>query len=120
MAKVHILQDDDLTIAGFYTLSNSLLDNTELKIKGYPKNIPIVLIGKMGVDLNYQRQNLSKKLLLNALQTIKKISKMSGVCFAMIEAKDQALADYYERLGFVKIKGSLTLLYQIELIDLVN
>ena len=65
------------------------------------------------VNLAYQGQNISKKLLLNALQNIKKISLITGVSFAMIEAKDTQLANYYQRLGFIKIENSLVLLFPI-------
>lgn len=110
MTRVHVLADDSV-IKAFYTLSNAHFDNTA--IKGYPKQIPIVIIGRIGVSKNYQGQGLSKHAIKNALERIKSVSIQSGVVFAMIDAKDEQLAQYYERLGFIRINGGLKLVYLV-------
>jgi hypothetical protein len=46
--RVHVLADDSV-IKAFYTLSNAHFDNTA--IKGYPKQIPIVIIGRIEFGL---------------------------------------------------------------------
>ncbi|MDH9218111.1 GNAT family N-acetyltransferase [Moraxella lacunata] len=102
---------DDSVIKAFYTLSNAHFDNAT--IKGYPKQIPIVIIGRIGVSKDYQGQGLSKHAIRNALERIKNISTQSGVAFAMIDAKDKQLAQYYERLGFIRINGGLKLAYLV-------
>lgn len=89
MARVHVLADDSV-VKAFYTLSNAHFDNTVTK--GYPKQIPIVIIGRIGVSKNYQGQGLSKHAIKNALERIKGISTQSGVVFAMIDTKDEQLA----------------------------
>lgn len=112
IAKIHVLADGDI-IKGFFTLSATNLDNTQGLIKGYPHQIPVVLIGRMGVATTYQGQKLSGILLSEALHQIKQASQTIGIAFAMIDAKNDALADYYERLGFIRLSGSLRLIYPV-------
>lgn len=105
----HILAHSS-QIKGFYTLSCGYL---EQKIKGYPNKTPIVVIGRIGVDYRYQGQRLSQELIRNALQQIKQSSKTLGIAFAVIDAKDDKLAQYYERFGFIRLPNELRLIYPI-------
>lgn len=110
ISVTHILADG-CVIKAFYTLSNAHFDNDGFK--NYPRQIPIVIIGRIGVDKRYQNQGLSKQIIKHALQTIKQISQLSGTAFAILDAKDEYLAQYYERLGFIRINGGLKLAYPV-------
>lgn len=99
IAKVHILSNGNCII-GFYTLANLHIENNG-QLKGYPKKVPAIVIGRMGVDKNYQGQGYSKQLIAHALTLVKQIAMMSGVAYVIIDAKDDPLADYYQRLGFL-------------------
>lgn len=99
IAKTHVLTnlDNPNIIMGFYTLSAVELD---IAIKGYPAKIPAMMIGRLGVDNHYQGQGLSKLLLANALSKIKRLSQDAGIAFAVIDAKNDTLAHYYQKFGF--------------------
>lgn len=112
IARTHVLADG-ATIKAFYTLSTGLIDNSQKLINGYPHQIPCIIIGRIGVDSQYQGQGLSKIAIAHALQMIKQISRLAGVAFTVIDAKDEHLASYYERLGFVRINGGLKLVYPV-------
>lgn len=109
ISVTHILADGK-QIKGFYTLSCGYL---EQPIKGYPNKTPVVLIGRIGVDNRYQGQRLSQDLVRNALHQIKQSSQTLGIAFAVIDAKTEALAQYYERFGFVRLPNGLRLIYPI-------
>ncbi|UNU73643.1 GNAT family N-acetyltransferase [Moraxella nasovis] len=111
IAKTHVLSDG-AKIQAFYTLSNAHFDNDGI-IKGYPRQIPIITIGRIGVSRDYQGQGLSKKAIRHALEKIKALSTDTGITFAMIDAKNEALASYYERLGFIRINNGLKLAYPV-------
>lgn len=113
IAKIHILADGD-TIMGFYTLSNAELT---LSIQGYPNKIPAMLIGKIGVDKNYQGQGLSKILLSHALNKIKWLSDETGIAFVIIDAKDEGLARYYQTFGFQPTTQALRLIMAVKEIN---
>lgn len=111
ISQTHVLANDD-TIRGFYTLSVINLDNQQGMIKGYPLFIPAVLIGRVGVALNEQGQGLANQLISHAMNQIKAISHIVGVAFVVIDAKTDKLADYYERLGFIRLLD-LRLVYPV-------
>lgn len=99
IAKIHVLADSQ-TIKGFYTLSNAIIDNTDGQIKGYPKQIPAIIIGRIGVEKHFQGQGLSNLLLSHALRKIQQLSDDTGIAFVIIDAKDEKLAAYYQKFGF--------------------
>lgn len=109
-AKVHIVSDGT-QIKGFYTLSAMSLDNSTRHLLGYPEQIPAVLIGRIGVDNRHKGQGLAALLISDAMHKIKQTSEQIGVAFAVIDAKNDALAQYYERLGFVRLPNSLRLVF---------
>ncbi len=102
ITRTHVLTDG-ARIKAFYTLTATAFDNSQKHISGYPNEVPAIIIGRIGVDNHYQGQGLSKIAIAHALQTIKQASHEIGVAFVMIDAKNDELANYYERLGFVKI-----------------
>ena len=59
-------------IIGYYTLSSNRIDISELemeynrKLPNYPY-LPAILIGRLAIDKDYQRQKLGEYLLLDAL-----------------------------------------------------
>lgn len=111
ISKTHLLVDGD-EILGFYTLSNMSIDNQTGFIKGYPRQIPAILIGRMGVSVKYQGQGLSKTLLSHAINKVQALSLDTGIAFVMIDAKTDELSQYYQRLGFKSIDGLLLLAIQ--------
>lgn len=120
IARTHVLADG-ATILGFYTLSNTLIDNQDGQIKGYPKQIPAVIIGRMGVDKRYQGQGIGKILLSHALAKTAQLAKDTGIAFVIIDAKNAKLASYYQTFGFYSTTIPLRLILPTnQLIKLEN
>lgn len=105
IARTHLLMNGQV-IVGFYTLSNTIIENTDKEIGSYPNKIPAILIGRMGVDLSYQGKGMSEVLLSHAIGKIKKLSFETGIAFIVIEAKTHKLADYYQGFGFEPFPNS--------------
>lgn len=116
VARVHILVEET-NIIGFVTLTSTMIDNSNLFIKRCPKQIPAILIGRIGVDKTYQGQGFSKLLLSHALKKIKSISLDSGIMFAIIDAKNDSLANYYQQYGFILTDTPNRLIYDISKLD---
>lgn len=113
IAQVHTLADGE-TIQAFYTLSAISLDNTQGAIKGYPKQIPAVLIGRLGVAISEQGKGLANQLISHAMHQAKSIRTMAGVAFVAIDAKTETLAEYYAKLGFIRlVSNPLRLVYPV-------
>lgn len=97
----------DGRLAGFYTLTATTMiqaDDKALFKKQSPHlPIPCALIGRLAVDVRYQGIGLGADLLLHALQTVQAISGMMGLAFVVVDAKDDAAKQFYEKYGFLQI-----------------
>ncbi len=117
LAKTYILADDSTPpkVLGFYSLSNLHIEPEVFNpnLKGFPTfiNIPCCLIGRLAVDKHHKGQGLSRHLLAHALNTIIKLSTMSGISFAVVDAKSPDLISFYERFGFKRIHETSLRMY---------
>ncbi|GHV87368.1 hypothetical protein AGMMS50255_6640 [Spirochaetia bacterium] len=99
------LRPEDTTIIGFYTLSAFTLQLQSLPreiAKKYPANmlLPCWLIGRLAVDLKFQKQNFGQILLADALQSIVTLSKKAGGYCVIVDAKNERVKPFYEKYGF--------------------
>jgi GNAT superfamily N-acetyltransferase len=101
--------DNSATILGFYTLSAASVEARTLppeltrKLPKYP--LPAALIGRLAVDKRYQRQNLGKYLLMDALARILSASSSIAVYAVVVDAIDEQAECFYEKYGFQKLPG---------------
>ena len=101
-------------IAGYYTLSAgsislaSLPEPTAKKLPRYP-HVPVVRIGRLAVDREFQGKKLGSALLFDAL--VRSLDSEIAAFAAVIDAKDEAAVQFYERHGFEKLSSDGKLLF---------
>lgn len=61
------------------------------------------MIGRIGIDKQYQGQGLLKLIFSHAFMGISKFSKFSGMAFIVIDPKTKELNQYYQSLGFIPL-----------------
>lgn len=101
---VTTIQDQPAVIGYFSIAAGSIERETapERVAKGTPRHaIPVVLLARLAVDLNYQGRNIGEGLLREALLKILEASSLIGVRAVLVLAKNQMAADFYARYGFV-------------------
>ena len=108
------IEGSTLTIAGYYTLATTsiplpdIAEATAKKLPRYPV-IPAVLMGRLAVDERHRGKGLGAALLVDALARTVRSDIMA---FAMVvDAKDQAAADFYAHHGFVQFASKPMSLY---------
>jgi GNAT superfamily N-acetyltransferase len=93
------------TVVGYFSIAAGSVEREtapERVVKGTPRNpIPVVLLARLAVDLNYQGQKLGEGLLKHALLKIVEASHAIGVRAVLVHAKHQKAVDFYARYGFV-------------------
>lgn len=103
---IYVAVDND-DIAGFYTLSNCEIMQTDdhryLKKQSPYTPIPCALLGRLAVDNHHKGKGLGADLLLHAMQTVKKLSEIIGIAFVIVDAKDNAAKQFYQHYGFVEL-----------------
>jgi GNAT superfamily N-acetyltransferase len=108
-AKHHIVAPfvllDDNHIIGFYTLSASSVNVSDLPlelIKKLPKYplIPVALLGRLAIDKKYQGQGLGDFLLMDALKRSLELSKQIGIMAIVVDAMNESVCRFYQQYGF--------------------
>jgi len=90
-------------LAGFYTLAAggvSLADLPESIAKRLPRypTVPVVRIGRLAVDLNFQGRRLGEALLADAI--MRTVRSDVAAYAVVVDAKDESAVRFYGRYGF--------------------
>ena len=111
-----LVGDEPKVIAGFYTLSATSIEATNLptelsrKLPRYPL-IPAALIGRLAVAKNYQGRKHGGDLLINALKRIVRAGGDMAAYAVVVKAKDRAAVSFYEHYGFQRFPSLPNELY---------
>lgn len=111
-----IRKKNQQNVIGFYTLSSSSIELTNLsadQIKKLPKykSLPVILLGRLAVALQYQGKKIGEYLLLDSLIRSYNLSKQIGSYAVLIDAKDKNIAKFYKKYGFIPTKNEPLKLY---------
>lgn len=90
-------------IKGFYSLALCTIDLDELPQeigKKYPKELYCVLIGRLAISQQYQRQGLGSILLVDAVRKAINSSGNIPIPMIIVDAKHDIAKSMYQGLGF--------------------
>lgn len=109
-AVIYASKADDDSIAGFYTLSTHSVARKGVSTgwlkRNSPDQIPVVLLGMLGVDRRFQGQGLGASLLRDAYENASKIASLAGARALVVDPSSQTAERFYERFGFSRIGES--------------
>ena len=92
-------------VVGYYCLSTGQVTHTEApgKIKrNMPDPIPVVIVGRLAVDINHQRKGIGMGLIKDAVMRTLQASEILGVRAILVHALDEKVRKFYvERCGFM-------------------
>lgn len=95
---------DSNEVLGFYTLSAHHVQHQHLTAplaKGLPRlDIPVILIGRLAVDVRVQRQGLGEALLISAFRRAQTHARSLGIRGIEVDAIDATAQAFYKRYGF--------------------
>lgn len=108
IANCFVASQDNIIVAGYYTLSAASIPMTDLpealarKLPRYPV-LPAALIGRLAVDRRWQGRQLGAALLFDAIA--RAVRADAAVFALLVDAKDEAAARFYRHHGFVAFAG---------------
>lgn len=113
---------DPLEVIGFYTLSAATVELEDLPPewkKFYPKypEVPVALLGRLGISATTQGHGLGSSMVADALQRTLRLRNTIGLAGVLVQAKNAAIVPFYERLGFHRLEGSLNLFVPMRQVD---
>lgn len=92
-------------VAGYYCLSTGAVVRTDLPTaklkKNQPDHVPVVIIGRFGVDREYQGRGIGAGMLKDAISRALNISREVGFRALLVHALDEEAAAFYRRYGFL-------------------
>lgn len=102
-SRTFVICDDD-RVVGFHCLSSGALATMDApgKLKrNMPDPIPVAILGRLAVDIDYQGAGLGHTLLHDALIRIRQASQALGIRALIVQAKTEGVREFYLRFGFV-------------------
>ena len=114
-SRTYVVVDSETNqIVGYYALSASALERTTITGKlarNAPNPIPVVLLGRLAVDLSARGLGLGRDLLADALHRAQAGAAIIGARALVTEAKDVEAADFYRHNGLTPLPTSPLTLY---------
>ena len=83
----------------------SLLTLSTLRLRNASAQVPVILLGVLGVDSRYQGSGLGRMLLHDASLRALSISDSLGAKALVVDPVDGGAEDFYARHGFERIPG---------------
>jgi ribosomal protein S18 acetylase RimI-like enzyme len=113
-ARTHVALSGDGALRGYVALTAGAVEHRDAtrdmsaSMPRYP--LPVVLLARLAVDRSYQRRGVASILVRLAMEITVATAAQVGVRGLAVDADNQAVAGFYERLGFARARpGSLKL-----------
>lgn len=100
-------QSDPTRIIGCHTLLMAHARQEEIPgdRPAIKRGVPAILLGQLGIDKQFQGRGLGEMLLMDAQARLDEISRRTGVRAMMLDARSEALAQWYEKHDFMRFSG---------------
>ena len=67
-----------------------------------PDPVPVMVLGRLAIDRQYQGQGLGRILLRDALLRTLRAAEIAGIRAVLVHAIDEPAAHFYDAAGFVR------------------
>lgn len=94
---------EDGKVVGYYCLSAGALaqsDAPKKLIRNMPDPIPVLVMGRLAIDVQWQNVGLGKELLLDAVRRTLQASEIAGVSALLVHALSDEAKRFYLSRGF--------------------
>lgn len=101
-------------VAGYYCLSSSALvrDGAPPALAAHmPDPIPVVLLGRLAVDVEFAGKGLGVSLLQHATTRALEAAEVIGIRAIIVHALSEDVVRFYERFGYTRFPGQSLTLY---------
>jgi GNAT superfamily N-acetyltransferase len=95
----------DRQVVGYYTLVTGSIDhrNAPGKIRrNMPNPIPVIVLGRLAVDQQWQHAGMGRGLLKDALLRSLSVSKQAGIRALLVHTLSEDAKHFYTRNGFLE------------------
>lgn len=104
-------------LVGFYSLTFGQVEYSDAPDrlrKGLPRHpVPVMVLARLGIDLEWHGQGLGSGLLLDALRRTLQAADIAGIRAIIVHAKDLNAQAFYQHFGFQSFPGEELILYRL-------
>ena len=104
-SRTYVVCDHQDNVLGYYTLaSGSVMMNQAPKqlTRNMPDPIPVMLLGRLAIDLNHQGKGLGLGLLREAVSRVLQAGEIGGIRAILVHTISDKAKNFYERNGFLQ------------------
>ena len=87
---------EDIRVVGYITISASSIKRISLDVKKPYDDIPVLRIGRLAVDKNYQGKKIGERLLKFGIEKAIELKEHYGCVGIVVNAKEEAI-DFYQQ-----------------------
>ncbi len=104
-SRVFVTTAPDPDIVGYYALAAGAVmsrDAPARLVRGLAVDqpVPVVLLGRLAVDVRHQDQHLGRSLLLDAMMRVLQAGELIGIRALLVHAVDERAREWYAQFGF--------------------
>ncbi len=108
----------DKKVIGYYALATGSIEHRDApgKIRrNMPDPIPVMILGRLAIDQQWQQAGLGRNLLKDALLRSLSVSKQTGIRALLVHALSQDAKRFYTGNGFIESPlDSMTLMVALQ------
>ncbi|HKO06833.1 MAG TPA: GNAT family N-acetyltransferase [Alphaproteobacteria bacterium] len=89
-------------VVGFYCLANGAITHAQASGKvrrNMPDPIPVMVIGRLAVDLGWHKKGMGRALLRDAVLRTVQAAELAGIRAMLVHAKSEQAKAFYESWG---------------------
>ena len=96
---------EDARVVAYYCLATGSVENKQASgriRRNMPDPIPVMIIGRLAVDVSLQGQGIGRSLLKDAIFRTLKAAEIAGIRAILVHALDEAAASFYRKNGLTE------------------
>jgi len=102
-SRTYVVTVEQKVIA-YYCLANGSVINTSAPSRvrrNMPPPIPVMVIGRLAVDFNWQSQGIGRALVRDAVLRTLQAATIAGIRAILVHALNDEAKQFYEKCGFI-------------------
>ncbi|EHL31633.1 hypothetical protein LDG_6295 [Legionella drancourtii LLAP12] len=101
-SRTYVASDNERVIA-YYVLASSSVDGSSATgrfRRNMPNQVPVVILGRLAIDLAYQSKGIGRALVRDAGLRVIQAAETIGIRGLLVQAISTKAKDFYTKLGF--------------------
>jgi N-acetylglutamate synthase-like GNAT family acetyltransferase len=102
-SRTYVVTVEQIVIAYYCLATGSIISTvaTGKVHRNMPDPIPVIIIGRLAVDINWQDKKIGYALVRDAVLRTLQVSEIAGIRAILVHALTERAKQFYEKCGFI-------------------